>query len=163
MTDWKIVFICTGNTCRSPFAAAYLRKLCENRKITGIEVSSAGTNTINGMPASENAKIAATEFGVDLSNHLSVMLSKEIIDSADLVICMTNAHRNAALRISQSGKSAEKFKLLSEFSNEQIPIDISDPFGGNIVVYRNCFLQIKDFIDNLLAYLIEKKLNNRKT
>ncbi|HOF42959.1 MAG TPA: low molecular weight protein arginine phosphatase, partial [Candidatus Moranbacteria bacterium] len=89
MNDKKILFICTGNTCRSAFAAAYLRKLCENRKITDLEVNSAGTNTINGMPASENAIIAAKDFGVDLSKHLSTCLSAELIDSSDIVVCMT--------------------------------------------------------------------------
>lgn len=156
----KILFICTGNTCRSAFAASYLRKLCENRKISEIEIYSAGTNTLNGMPASENAILAAKEFAVDLSSHRSTILSADLVDSADLVICMTKSHLFTALRISQKQKNCDKLKLLSEFSNNDFP-DISDPFGGNLEIYRKCFLQISEAVDNLLLRSIKE--NKKKT
>ncbi len=155
MKKRKILFVCTGNTCRSALAAAYLRKLCGERKIKNIESISAGVSTLNGMPASGNTVKVASEFGMDVSAHLSTMLTPEIVRSAELVVCMTESHRRQALRISQ-GDDEDKFKLLLDFSPDGRRGDIADPFGGNLEIYRNCFLQMMPAMDNLLAHLTKK-------
>jgi len=157
LREKKILFVCTGNTCRSPFAAAYMRKLCSEKGINNLEILSAGISTIDGLPASQNAIMAAEEFGVDLSSHNSKALTETLLNTAELIICMAESHRNAVLRFSQI--SPEKVKLLLEFSNKHRKGDIADPFGGNIEIYRNCFLQIASAVDNLLTYILKKKDN----
>ncbi len=151
----KILFVCTGNTCRSALAAAYLRKLCGERRIKDVEALSAGVSALNGMPASGNAVEVAAEFGMDVSAHLSTMLTPELVRSADLVVAMTESHRRQALRISRHDDE-RKFKLLLDFSPDGRRGDIADPFGGNLEIYRNCLLQMMPAMDNLLAHLTNK-------
>lgn len=142
----KIVFICTGNTCRSPMAEGLFKALNGEQK-TGLEAISAGIFTNNGMSASENAVIAAKELGADISNHKSQMLSGDIVNDAKYLVCMTGAHYDQILL---------KFPNVSDKLFTLSPTDINDPFGGNIDEYRNCAMQIKSAVESVIERLSKK-------
>ena len=142
----KIVFICTGNTCRSPMAEGLFKALNGEQK-TGLEAISAGIFTNNGMPASENAVIAAKELGADISNHKSQMLNGDIVNDAKYLVCMTGAHYDQILL---------KFPNVSDKLFTLSPTDIDDPFGGNIDEYRSCATQIKSAVESIIERLSKK-------
>ena len=142
----KIVFICTGNTCRSPMAEGLFKALNGEQK-TGLEAVSAGIFTNNGMPASENAVIVSKELGADISNHKSQMLNGDIVNDAKYLVCMTGAHYDQILL---------KFPNVSYKLFTLLPTDIDDPFGGNIDEYRSCATQIKSAVESIIERLSKK-------
>ena len=142
----KIVFICTGNTCRSPMAEGLFKSLNGEQK-TGLEAISAGIFTNNGMSASENAVIVAKELGADISNHKSQMLNGDIVNDAKYLVCMTGAHYDQILL---------KFPNVSDKLFTLSPTDIDDPFGGNIDEYRSCATQIKSAVESIIERLSKK-------
>lgn len=142
----KIVFICTGNTCRSPMAEGLFKDMDGEEK-TGLEAVSAGIFTNNGMSVSENAVIAAKELGADISNHKSQILNENIVNDAKYLVCMTGAHYDQIL-LKFSNASDKLFTLL--------PTDVDDPFGGNIDDYRKCATQIKSAVESIIERLSKK-------
>ena len=128
----KIIFVCTGNTCRSPFAEGYFNSLC----IKDIVAISRGLST-DGIPASENSCKVAKEYGFDISGHLSKTLNSGDLD-ADFIFTMTENHRDFLVTNGVDGKKV--FVLGS---------GIPDPFGGDLETYRFCLDKIVDAIDDL--------------
>lgn len=144
-----LLFLSTGNTCRSPMAAAYLKKLLEERKTKNIEIRSAGVMTIAGLLATDESKLMLEPYGVTLDKHRSQPLTEEILRRADLVLGMTPFHVQMALRLSPSSRG--KTHLLKEYTqtdpkNRPIP----DPMGCTLEVYKRCFRQIKLACDRLV-------------
>jgi L-threonylcarbamoyladenylate synthase len=133
----KIGFVCTGNTCRSPMAAALAKKiLAETLGCTvgelrsqGVEVVSAGIFASNGSPATPEAAHAVKQRGGDLSRHKSRKLSADLIKSCDLLFCMTATHLAEAKRL--AGDAATTNCLLDE--QQEVP----DPIGGGMDVYEH--------------------------
>jgi protein-tyrosine-phosphatase len=142
----KLIFVCTGNTCRSPMAEGLLSHLLGPG--CGWKISSAGLCAANGFPASPNAVDVMREKGIDISSHRSRRLSPELIEAADLLITMTRGHRDAIL--SAAPESAGKVFLLKSFGVSQCPADIYDPVGELTDVYR----RVRDEIDAALPDLI---------
>ena len=142
----RILFVCTGNTCRSPMAEGYFRYLIEKNNINNITVMSAGTYAYNGESPSPNAVKAVGEYGVDIANHSSSALTKEMVDEADLIITMTGSHRQQI--IEAESNAASKVHLLNEYSENGG--DISDPFGGGIEIYKMCFSTMLPALEGLL-------------
>lgn len=130
----KVIFVCTGNTCRSPMAAALA-----NKKAAGegraVRFTSAGLAAADGQSASLNAAVVCDEVGIDLGAHRSRQLTTEMLDSSDMIVCMSRSHL-AAL-----GGYADKACLLGG--------GIADPFGGNVAVYRSCRDQIAAELDRM--------------
>lgn len=122
-----ITFICTGNTCRSPVAEGIFKKMHPEH-----EVYSAGLNTAFGMKVSENSVIAAEDYGVDISAHVSKPLSKELLMVTDLFVCLGQSHAMQLIPVVGKGR----VYVLGE--------GISDPYGGNLEVYRSCAKEIYD-------------------
>jgi len=131
-----IVFVCTGNTCRSPMAEVLAAAIFLREGIN-FRVASAGVSAMPGMPASENAAKAMREEGLELSSHRSKPASKEFLQGAKLVLTMTRGHLEYVRR---SCPDVRAFTL-GEYAS--IGKDISDPFGGSLEVYRNCAADIK--------------------
>lgn len=149
----RILFVCTGNTCRSPMAGAYFKSLCEKSGRTDITVETAGTFAGEGEPASMQSVAVMKDYGIDLSTHKSSRLTKGKVDSADLIIVMTTSHRQHIGSMSPS--ALKKTRTLLEFT--QTEGNISDPFGGSEEIYSDCFSEMKEALDNLFLEIIKKK------
>lgn len=132
----NVVFVCTGNTCRSPMAAAYLN----SKKINGLTATSRGL-AADGSPACDNAIAVLKEFGLDISSHISKQLTREDIISADKIICLSDSHLSF---LKNAGVDSEKLLLLGG--------SVADPFGGDKEIYRLC----RDKIFGALDSMVEK-------
>lgn len=121
-------------------AAALLKAELEKRNITNISVLSAGISVYGNMPASQNALLALKEMGLDISGHTSTQITKQMVDEADYIFCMTRRHCDALKSI------ADEQKLFV------MPMEIPDPFGGSIEVYRECRDKIMQCIPLILQW-----------
>ena len=148
----NILFVCSGNTCRSPMAELYCRSRVAATRCN-IDVASAGLCTCTGAAISDPAGAVMREFGIDPDDFRSSPLSIEKLMAADLIIVMTKLHREAIIRFYP--EAAAKIHLLLEFSGGG---DLSDPFGSDISTYRATFAKMKTAIDNLLEKLQNENL-----
>ena len=148
----RVLFVCTGNTCRSPMAEALLKELAEERGLE-IEVDSAGVFATEGQAASPNA--IKTVDNVYIKEHRSKMLTKELIDWAELVLVMTKSHFNMVEGNYPEAKS--KTHLLLDYTKYKNK-DVKDPFGGPIGEYEKVKIQLEDAIFALLEEIYEEEI-----
>ena len=130
----NILFVCTGNTCRSPMAEGYLK----SKGIEGVTVLSRGL-AADGSPVSLNSKTAMDEAGIDIGSHISKQITADDINKADKIICLSPSHKAVLL---SAGVPENKLYILGD--------GISDPFGGSIETYRRCRDEIFAAIDILI-------------
>ena len=153
MAKMRIMFVCTGNTCRSAMAEGLLRaklarKLgCKETELgqRGFEIFSSGTMGMTGVPATENAVKAAAKLGADILQHLSQGLNERNIHRADHIFTMTSRHLSAVLELVPEAKS--KAKCLDRLG------DIGDPMGLDLRGYRKCATRLDGLIDKRLEEL----------
>lgn len=147
----RILFVCTGNTCRSPMAEAILR----NRNLAQVEVRSAGVYAAVGSDASEHAKSVLKENEIH-HEHTSKQLSEEDVKWATHILTMTASHKSVILH--HFTEAAQKTFTLKEFAGSTLSADIGDPFGGNLNHYREAYREIEQNIDSAI-----ERLRNEKT
>ena len=146
-----LLFVCTGNICRSPMAEYLLKRwLGPDPKW---DVKSAGVSAEDGAPASEAAVAALAEKGIDLSRHASRQLDGALVDAAYLIVVMTNAHKDTVLRRFPEARS--RVFLLKSFGAEGRDEDIEDPFGMSFHEYQRVRDEMDKVMPDLLLYLHE--------
>ncbi len=148
----NILFVCTGNTCRSPLAEAIFNKMAENagRKFF---VRSAGLYVLPGEPASKNAVLAAEELGLNLAGHQARPLTKQLLQDAELVLCMTQSQAEQLVRVCP--EAAGKIFALKAYARQGG--DVADPFGGGQDEYRACAEELEFLCALALQRILEQQ------
>lgn len=149
----EILFVCTGNTCRSPLAEAILKRVLAEKGIGGVKVSSAGLNAPAGSPASEGAK-GVLQAGEDLSAHLARQVDETMLAKADLVLAMTSKHKS--ILQAQFPSFSERINTLGEAAWEK-EMDVADPYGGSQPEYQTARAQIEAALLQLAPKIIDLK------
>ena len=146
-----ILFVCTGNLCRSPMAEYLLRKRLGND--SEWEVASAGTATVDGLPASERAVEAMKEKGIDMSGHVARCVTMGHVRSAAFVIAMATQHRDELLR--RFPEAEGKVFLLKSVGTAP-GADVADPIGMSLDTYRSTRDEIDADLADLTIFLHER-------
>lgn len=131
----KIIFVCTGNTCRSPMAEGIFNKIAKENQLD-IFAESAGLFANEGESVTQNAVLACKEKGIDISGHKSRQLTEQLAKTADFIVPMTQNHREICIKL---------FKETSVLP----ALDIPDPYGGELDVYRLCRDKITEMCEKI--------------
>ena len=151
---FRLLFVCTGNTCRSPMAEAIARREIDDRGWRHVEVASAGVSAYPGSPASQEAVEVARERGLDLANHRSRPLSAEEVEAADVILVMAPHHLDAVRRLGGEEKGA----LLTLFAAGEEGDGaegrgVPDPIGGTREEYAATFRRIEELVTGAVRRL----------
>lgn len=146
----QILFVCTGNTCRSSMAKAMFDNMLADDKNSDIRTESAGTAAFEGMGASENAVEAMRDMGIDLESHRSKRISSKLVDESRLILTMTRTHKMQVLTAYPQAQG--KVYTLKEFAGEEgYNKDISDPFGMSLKAYKACAAEIRESLTKVMT------------
>ncbi|MEZ4713792.1 MAG: hypothetical protein R3A44_41775 [Caldilineaceae bacterium] len=138
-----ILVVCTGNICRSPLVAGLLTRYIETANLAGqLVVKSAGTGASPGMGASGHSVTVLARKGIDISDHSAQRLTYDLIQEADLILVMEEAHRSHIFY--QSPENLDKVLLLSELAGLQG--DIADPIGQDEAAYRRTLREVENIL-----------------
>ena len=148
----NILFVCTGNICRSPFAQGLFTKLASRKDHQDLFADSAGLIALPGNPATTLAQRVAAEYGVSLTDHQAKPVTENLVDWSDLILVMEKGHKEALLF--NSPKASDKVLLIRHFARfGSRNRGIADPYGLNYDAYRFCFLDIEDAVTGLVEFL----------
>lgn len=147
----SVLVICSGNTCRSPLAAALLAaRLARDPALREIQVASAGTSAWDGSPASEGSYLVGLERGLDLSTHRARLLTSDLVQRADLILTMSEAH---AHRVADMGGAMKVHTWTGYAEVDGTPREVPDPFGGDVRHYREMADLLESVVDAIVARL----------
>lgn len=132
----KIMFICSGNTCRSPLAEGLFKKYLQENNITNVEVGSAGVGAFPGDAVSINSILVAGNRGVDISEHRARNINPEHLITTDLFFCMSESHKQVLLRHCDEDKI--------------VVLNVPDPYGRPIEIYEECAKQLESKFPEIL-------------
>jgi protein-tyrosine-phosphatase len=129
----NLLFVCSGNTCRSPMAEALARKIARRRGIENLNISSAGTNAWDNIPATDEALLVGMEREIDLTGHRARKLTPTIVSEADLIFVMTPGHLEQVKQLGGRGK----VHVIDEYASGTTNQGVADPYGGDLEAYRH--------------------------
>ena len=147
--DIRLLYVCTGNTCRSPMAEVLTRVRARQRGLSGIRVRSAGTMAYEGSPASAGARTAVGDRGLELDRHTARLLGEDELEWADLVLAMSPSHLAAVEALGRGRCYAE---VITAFAGD-VSGGVRDPFGGSDDHYRDTCAQLERLVEAVLDRL----------
>ena len=154
----KVLFVCTGNICRSPMAEGFFRELTRERG--GFESLSAGLAAMDGQSPSTHSVTAMSELGLDISDQSSQQVTPQLVEEMDYIFGLSTGHVENLVHYFP--QASEKIFLLREFV-EELPAgrkDIADPIGGSLEVYQSCRDEIKQGVESILSFITQQSMTS---
>jgi len=157
-SPYRVVFVCTGNTCRSPMAEGILRKLVADSGAdeTLVESVSAGTMGMVGMPATQKAIDVAAEYGVDIRGHVSQGATRKLLHNADLVLALAADHYEYCRDLDVPAEKVFLLRAFPENTNRMREMSVPDPIGQDRSVYQEAFFQIDEALRQSLPEIVKR-------
>lgn len=153
---FRILYVCTGNTCRSPMAEGILKKLLSDKGINSVKVSSAGLGTLDGYPATHHAVEISARHDIDISEHHSTRMNERLFKESDLVFAMAAEHHRQLEKMTDSGEKLFMLKAFPKKNQSDPEHSVDDPIGGSLEEYMVTFKEIHEAIEKSLPEILQR-------